>query len=662
MGKSAACKAKASKKTKAKCAVAPKSKATRVPASIAEQLELADKTSIAVETASTKRKRTHKASFSKLITDNFPGFSNEEKYMILVNGKCLVDVVEADKDASVVMGKTYYAQKRKEYRSPSNPFNRLEIKDIDEEKDDNLVEAIERLNSSKRSIEPLLLWASTVDKVCQMDFVALLRQLLLMPHVRLTETNTLTVAVMRMIVRLELQTEHATEVNIMKVFFDGVCCKTLAASKRQRLSGASWWSRNSSWAKLVLPEAATTKGLNEQHDLANVTSEIDEVVASSEVGNRLLGQAQRQIVMDQLNHQINKHLELLGGHNITLAFMNKMKRDFVTDMKSVGIDPMKSYYAAKQVRLEYRGRAIGPSVSSPIDHYDLGVQCFVLSLGVDLGQLTPLWCEEELVEKCREPSTVTVDDDCLQASRLSRQIVSENLDVEEASADLIIIQLRRTKKLCLQSDRQWNIEYTFWDSMCGETVEGRVHDLILDCLPSQTKKFTLPESARRLDALASSTLVEFFGMTSKKLVTTISGYVDALSNSHTLNLDRVGNSVFAIQLKTRLKFFCTYTPPAGSGAAKPTLTGEAAAKALLGVLKAQYADGGKANKEVVQACLAGAWLLGAADKKDLDSMREKVLAKVSLGVAGDTSHEKKSSAAKKASIDTKAAVRALYAK
>ena len=141
----------------------------------------------------------------------------------------------------------------------------------------------------------------------------------------------------------------------------------------------------------MLPEAATTKGLNEQHDLANVTSEIDEVVASSEVGNRLLGQAQRQLVMDQLNHQINKHLELLGGHNITLAFMNKMKRDFVTDMKSVGIDPMKSYYAAKQVRLEYRGRAIGPSVSSPIDHYDLGVQCFVRSLGVDLGKLTPLW-------------------------------------------------------------------------------------------------------------------------------------------------------------------------------------------------------------------------------------------------------------------------------
>jgi hypothetical protein len=49
----------------------------------------------------------------------------------------------------------------------------------------------------------------------------------------------------------------------------------------------TWWRTNKSWAKMILPEAATTKALDEEKAFANVKAEIEEVltVAKSAPGS-----------------------------------------------------------------------------------------------------------------------------------------------------------------------------------------------------------------------------------------------------------------------------------------------------------------------------------------------------------------------------------------
>ena len=142
--------------------------------------------------------------------------------------------------------------------------------------DDVLVEALLNLfASAKKTIDPFVLWSETTTAVNQKNFVATLRQVMMLPPQKSLENTMVTVGAMKMIVRLQLNTTNPKEVLVMKDQFDAACVKSFAALKQQGGSGYEWWTLNKSWAKLVVPEDSTTEALNEKHDLADVVGHID---------------------------------------------------------------------------------------------------------------------------------------------------------------------------------------------------------------------------------------------------------------------------------------------------------------------------------------------------------------------------------------------------
>ena len=59
------------------------------------------------------------------------------------------------------------------------------------------------------------------------------------------------------------------------------------------MSGAKWWENNKSWASVVLPLTETDAAFKEENCLGSIATSIHSVVASSDIGHRLLGRAQR---------------------------------------------------------------------------------------------------------------------------------------------------------------------------------------------------------------------------------------------------------------------------------------------------------------------------------------------------------------------------------
>lgn len=610
--------------------------------------------------ASAKRRRTEAQAVAKVLADNFGGFSEAELHLhevggFTLSGRIAEDRARVQRGEHIAMGKVYYEGLRRKYRSPSSAHTMLEPLDENEPLDDHLVAALEALVSGRKTSDLLISWTEAVSSVSQRNLVALFRQLLVLPPSKSLEQASISIAVMKMLVRIGLDKKFPEEVGCMASQWDAACVKSLASFKAQQRSGTCWWEASSSWACLVLPMVATTKALIEKDSLESVSDEINSVVEGSEVGQRLLARAQKQLQLERLSTRIKEHVARFDNEAITQELLDARQAEFISAVKALGYEPMQRH-VPKDMDFLYRGERISIAVNSPLEQYQVAVQCMVRGRATELGVLPALFCENALVAQvsARPPA---VDEKCVQTSKLARSLVADQLDASDASKDAIMNVLKEKRSFLTTTDRFWKIEHSFWACLAGSLAELKTHRLILDCLPADNRRMTLAQSKQMFKMAEGCALLAFVGASLRATVATVASYVETMTAGKSPTIERTtGDTSFAFTVQSRLALFCE--APGPSADASP-LRGAAAAAANFQSLSTRAEDAPQLTYSDLVPCLTFSWLLDADQRSQLDRLKLKVVAM--SGATNDSTSEKKGSA-KKAAIDTKAMVRSLFSK
>jgi hypothetical protein len=634
-------------------------KEVELPKSKVELLDAQREAASSSSAPDKKRGRTEDSSIQKSLHDNFPGFSEEAMYINQVGGRTLEQTIREDrqrpKSDKFPMGKLYYETLRTQFQAPNSVWTKLTVLDVDQPEDPQFVAAADAFHATKKSYEELIVWCETVSAINQMIFVGLLRMLLKAPPSKSMQNCSITIAAMNMIKRLDLQTRFTDEVSAMKSHFDACCCKSLASFKSQQMTGAKWWQTNKSWATLVLPEQETDRAFSEEVSLATVAGSIHAVVASSEVGFRLLGRAERQLRFEELTVEIQDQVRTFEGvADITTKLIEDKKNEWLVKMKVGGHDPL-ARIVPKEMPFKYRGQEIKVTVTSPLDQYQIAVESYIRGLAVDAKLLPPLWSEDELVPK-RPKVDISIDNAALRGSLCSRHALAEHLEDDVATNENIQEILRRKASFLVSTDRFWRIEHAFWSSFTGEAAQEKIHALILDCFPKPGDQKTLEEVQNAFAVAESSKVLAFAGSGMQIVFRTCKGYITTMLLGKSPSLDRFSDTSFYTRLQAALGRLCWFAESAGS-AARKVIFGTEAAKAKLAAALAND----PLKYEHLVPSLTFVFLLDVVDQQKLQKAKSDVMAKANMK-GGSEHHEAKHEKPKKTAVDTRAMVKALFAK
>ena len=100
--------------------------------------------------------------------------------------------------------------------------------------------------------------------------------------------------------------------------------------------------KNTFWAKLLLPEVATTKGLTENSNLENVWTHIEEAASSSEAGQKIFAKSLKSLQYKKIKDLIQSACQsLLELDLITLQAISEKRADFAKKAKNLGFPPVR---------------------------------------------------------------------------------------------------------------------------------------------------------------------------------------------------------------------------------------------------------------------------------------------------------------------------------
>ena len=217
------------------------------------------------------------------------------------------------------------------------------------------------------------------------------------------------------------------------------------------------------------------------------------------------------------------------------------------------------------------------------------------------------------------------------------------------------------KKIFLNTaDRYWRVEHGFWTSLTGDVATRAAQKKILEALPTESHDISLAASDKQLLALAESKLVEFMGLAVKTIVTTVHGYVQSLLNSRAPSLDKlIANSEFTLQVKSRLAFFCKWETPSSPDEMPQSFVGTKAAGAWLEHLSAMHTAGSAVSWKDISTVLSFAWLLSGEQLKAATKLKNQIVSNNDAASTAAAS-TRKSEGGRKAGVDTKAMVKALF--
>ena len=582
--KAAKPKAKAKVKTE-------KSTVTSVPKKLIDRANDDDTKS----PAKIKPTRDDNAQIRKIVYDNFQALSDEEIYLLEVEGKNLFDTLAVDRarwrKGELEMGATYYAEKREKHQSATSALALLKPADATQPEDDALRAALEAVVSSKANIQQYVEWTELAASVNNLNLVAACRQALKMHPSRFAEYLQFGMSTLKMFRRLELHVTFKAVFDLMIPYFDKCLVASFTTFKAKDKSPSFWWRIYGYSAALVVPEAACSKAISlEEDEWATVAAEVKIVFDSSDVGKMIFRPAMRQIELNAVASVVQLHMDKLKDKDIDNALLVATRDAFVVDMKARGGNPSEVYAKPKDIDCRYRDVPSLVQCSSPMDQLNMRIEAFVRGLAVDKGLIDPMWCENELVG-LRPVPAVTISPDVVLASANFRVALMDGLKEEDATAANIEDTIKSNCAFLKTIDCKCRIELAFWSSSIGENARARLQAAILDRLPSEGSMFSIDSSLLKLKGLKDSKLVTFAGSSLAAVLTTIIAFVANLQASTAPHLDKAGTSTFITTVKTRLALFLSFTEPASSKATITTLYGrDAALKIFSKVTKGKHED------------------------------------------------------------------------
>ena len=205
---------------------------------------------------------------------------------------------------------------------------------------------------------------------------------------------------------------------------------------RAGLGPEAFFSSHENLWPLVLPVAAVQKirACPEGTSWSSVSKELNLVISSSLLGERLLGFAGKLVAQEQISEVIRRHAE-------KLLALDKIDEHVLASAKSAAMEDIMKVPTAKlsldqkrQVSFEYRGWKVVTEAGSTAQHLDFAMQAALRGYGAATGELPLLPAEGFLC-----PTTKDAEQSKIQASLLgpaiqARKVVGTLLSTEECAS------------------------------------------------------------------------------------------------------------------------------------------------------------------------------------------------------------------------------------
>jgi hypothetical protein len=605
--------------------------------------------------------RTLEGKVSKIIVDNFPNWPSAQVDVMKKEGLTLRQRITRDKEAGSLagsttkMGKFYYQQLRELYEG-ANPCESLPVRSLDEPEDPLLKTALISFVKVSTNTSQLTEWCCMVPEVNQKNVCALFRQLLRTYPAQNMIIATLICDVMKMIVRIGLDTKYPAEVKAMTSHFDIALLKTFVNFKANNLSTQLWWEQGRAFAGLVLPTVAVDEVMACKTGWQNVAAQLQKVVSSSECGRTMFSKALRAHNTDKLEMVVKTVLQKLDGKALTEESVSAARGEFLVAWKGLGGENFLGTEKKLAVVL-YRGVPVQVHAQSPLDLFSIHMEALIRSEGVALKVLNPLWCEDDLAlvkgSKC-----TSVAESLLKQCKVARAAITD-LATDLSGAGLRAILLKK-QSLLLQCDRMFKVELAFWLQSLGESASERFHTAILACFPTSNKQVSMSATKKALDTLAGGSLSKLCGTGLQGVLASCAELVDVLISGNPPNFKKLGNSPFAKKLETGCSLYCVWNPGASSsGPGGPSLFGQEALQKMWDQMLKDLGTG-EPTYTLLRPFRTFSWLLKADLVDKLKAMTDKAVVGQTATSSGGPLDAKKKKAAKKVKDDSAAMVAKLF--
>ena len=242
--------------------------------------------------------------------------------------------------------------------------------------DHDLGVALEALALAKRSSMEIQPWCEEVGSVNQFCPVAFFRKLLQMPPTKFLENAYIGISVLKMCARLDVPGSFRIEWQIVKSHMDAVLLRTLTAFKAEEQNTSNWWADQKSFAQLILLQQSLEKVLAVETDWKDVSTDVEAVFESSLVRKHIMARAMLMLELEVVDTKVSELMdELLEADVINKKLVDELKKKFIDSMKAKGDEVQKDYTLRKSAKISYRRAIFEVIVMSPMDHFNLAVEC-----------------------------------------------------------------------------------------------------------------------------------------------------------------------------------------------------------------------------------------------------------------------------------------------
>jgi hypothetical protein len=259
-------------------------------------LEAAHKKAMKETKARPLKKRNTEEQVNRCLKDNFKDFSSQEIDSIEIDGLTLRqrlarDKRESRKNKEMHMGSNYYRMLKDKYRSSDSVVKKLEVENQHELLSPELRTALVALKNANCNKSPLLEFMSRVETLNQREVIGLFRGTLdLKPNISQKHTQVL-IDLMRMILRLNVDTKFEKETKLMLPLFDETLCACWDRLKKGRVGPAEFWTLYGDVGSLIMMKDDVATIMECGSDFKSVSDEIARCTAGCKLGARMFGQA-----------------------------------------------------------------------------------------------------------------------------------------------------------------------------------------------------------------------------------------------------------------------------------------------------------------------------------------------------------------------------------
>jgi hypothetical protein len=596
---------------------------------VAVDASLLDKEQAKDQAATLKRKRPSRSSddvVAKILQDNFKsrGWSADSFDLVLRNGVSLRESIKAAKirhDAGLqIMGKVYYDALRSLYSDADSPAVQMKVLDPTQPVDQTVSDAITAITNHRSDRGPMTAMFSSNYIPNQKSLVAMFRVVCdLQPGTNVAVADFF-IEMLSYIVRNDLHNKHKQIFDLLRPRLDAALDKHWMVWKSSGLSSSMWFDVHEPYIGAIVDKVSLKRCFETKSNWMEVADDLA-VVVQSAVGARIFLSKYRGLAGQRVIAQIEKECAELDKSNATVALVSQLQAICQQKCLESGKVFHELFDLAMEIKMDYRGVAIKVMARSLQEVFLYNMAARIKGRAVALGELEPLWCENELAGPTSSP-TLKIESALLRTYKLARQAAMDLLP-DGHTGVAIKNTLQSRQKMLSSLDKDWGIEHHFFLGMVGEMGEAALRKKILDALPGSDRSVTVDDSSAALAELESSKLYSFVDVGCQTAFSKVKELVGSIKLQRQPRFPSPCSD-FLSTVKERLSYFCNYEETAGTDKAAVS-NGRAACKKHLQAMEVRMAANETLSLADVTTLQVFSWLLQPAEQQRLTAITDIIM-------------------------------------